>query len=357
MQIGFIGLKYSGKSTLFQLLTEGHFESLRTGAGEYFRGNVTVPDNRIDKLSDIFQPKKTTYTHFECIDVMGLPSTKRRDQSGKYLEAVRQTDALVAVIQVFDGFDDAGNAFRIAPPDNMVSLEDELVFSDLLVLESRLEKLDSLKKRGAPQYDHDEHVILEKCHAQLENNLPLRELALAPEEKKKIRGFQFLSEKPLIVVLNCDESTYPEREKYIADIHRKQANLAVTAVNALAEKEIQELDEEEQRDFMQDLGISEPAIFQVIKAAYEGLGLISFFTVGEDEVRAWTAEQGCSAPEAAGKIHSDLQTGFIRAETIHFDTFMEAGSYAEAKTRGLLRLEGKEYIVKDGDILNIRFNV
>ena len=357
MQLGFIGLKYSGKSTLFQLLTRDHYETLRTGAGEYFRGMVAVPDTRIDKLSEIFQPQKTTYTNFDCIDVTGLPSSKRRDSDGKYLEAVRQTDGLIAVIQVFEGFDDDGKPHKISPASNLQAMQDELVFTDLLLVENRLEKLESLKKRGAPQFDKDEFELLKKIHTILEDEKPLREYPFTNDEAKKIRGFQFLSQKALIAVLNCDEEHYAEREKYLKEIHDTTPNLVATAVSALAEKEIQELDEEERREFMSDLGIEEPAINQVIEAAYLGMGLISFFTVGEDEVRAWTTDKDSTAPIAAGKIHSDLQQGFIRAETIHYDTFLEAGSLAEAKTKGLLRLEGKEYRVLDGDILNIRFNI
>ena len=255
MQIGFIGLKYSGKSTLFQLLTQNHFETLRIGGGEYFRGNVAVPDTRIDVLSDIFNPQKTTYTHFDCIDVMGLSGAKKHDQSAKYLEAVRQTDGLVAVIQVFEGFDDNGKPHTIAVADNLRSLEEELIFSDLIVIESRLEKLESLKKRGAPQYDKSEQALLQKCYSHLEEEKPLRSLELANEEAKSLRGFQFLSEKALIVVLNCDETHYAEREKYISEIREASPERAVTAVSALAEKEIQELEEEERNEFLKDLGI------------------------------------------------------------------------------------------------------
>jgi len=357
MQIGFIGLKYSGKSTLFQLLTHNHYETLRTHAGEYFRGNVPVPDMRIDALSGIFNPKKTTYTFFECLDVMGLPSGKRQDQSGKYLEAVKQTDGLIAILQMFNGFDDTGNAFRIDPGANLSHLQDELIFSDLLVLEARLEKVENMKKRGAPQYDKSEHELLLRCREQLESEHPLRTMDLSPEEEKGIRGYQFLSRKPLVAVLNCDEEHYAQKDSILAELETRFSDIAFGAVNALAEKEIQELDEEERREFMQDMGILEPAVHQIIKATYRGLGLISFFTVGEDEVRAWTCPAGSTAPEAAGKIHSDLQAGFIRAETIHYDSFMEAGSLSEAKHRGMMRLEGKEYTVRDGDILNIRFNL
>jgi len=213
MQIGFIGMKYSGKSTLFQLLTGDHYETMRTHAGEYFRGNVLVPDSRIDALSTIYQPKKTTYTYFECLDVMGLPSGKKHDQSAKYLEAVRQTDGLLAVLRVFDGFDDEGNPARIDPVGDIRSLEEELIFTDLVVMESRLEKLDTMKKRGAPQYDKEEHELLSRMHGHLEEEKPLRSMDLSADDHKKIRGFKFLSLKPLMAVLNCDEDHYKNKNK------------------------------------------------------------------------------------------------------------------------------------------------
>lgn len=357
MQLGFIGLKYSGKSTLFQLLAGDHYESLRLGATEYYRGQVTVPDQRITTLSGLFTPKKTTYANFECVDITGLPSGIKKDASTKYLEAVRQVDGLVAVIQAFEGFNDQGNPVKIAPADHIEQLEQELIFADLLVLESRHEKLVSMKQRGAPQFNKAEFDLLNKFKPQLEAEKPLRELTVTEDDMKLIRGFQFLSLKPLMAVINCDEANYAKRESWIQNVKSKFPGMAVSAVSAQMEKEIQELDEDERREFMTDLGITEPAIHQVIHTAYEGMGLISFFTVGEDEVRAWTVEKESSAPVAAGKIHSDLQTGFIRAEVVKYTDFILYKSMAEIKSKGLMHVEGKEYIVQDGDILNIRFNV
>ncbi|MBN2781078.1 MAG: redox-regulated ATPase YchF [Candidatus Marinimicrobia bacterium] len=357
MQLGFIGLKYSGKSTLFELLTQGKFESVHSGMAEYHRGQVMVPDERIDRLSAMFRPKKTTYAYFDCIDVMGIPASLRTDQAAKYMEAVRQTDSLVAVIQVFDGYDAEGKAARIDPVADLKRLEEDIIFADLIVADNRLEKVRHLKVRSAPQFNPKELDILEKCKAVLEENRPLRNVEIHDHEDKLIRGFQFLSKKPLMAVLNCDEAHYAERAGYENAFREAFPGIPVTSVSALGEKEIQELEEEERLLFMQELGIEEPAIHHVIATSYAAFGLISFFTVGEDEVRAWTLRAGAPAPEAAGTIHSDLQKGFIRAEVIAYDDFIREGSMAAAKAKGLVRLEGKEYPVKDGDILNIRFNV
>ena len=357
MQLGFIGLKYSGKSTLFELLAQGKYESVKTGMAEYHRGQVMVPDERINVLSEMYQPKKTTFANFDCIDVMGLPASLRTDQSAKYLEAVRQTDALVAVIQVFDGYNAEGQPAVINPVADLNHLEEDLIFADLLVVETRLNKVLHLKARSAPQFDQREMEILEKCKTTLEDNHPLREIEITDSEDKIIRGFQLLSQKPLMAVLNCDEAHYAKRGSYEETFKNAFPDIPVTSVSALAEKEIQELDADERALFMEELGIDEPAINHVIATSYSAIGLISFFTVGEDEVRAWNLHTPATAPEAAGVIHSDLQKGFIRAEVVAYDDFMNEKGMAGAKAKGLVRLEGKEYIVKDGDILNIRFNI
>lgn len=357
MQLGFIGIKLSGKSTLFELLTRDKYETVHSGIAEYRRGQVTVPDERIDRLSEIYQPKKTTHALFDCVDVMGVPASMRTDQAAKYLEAVRQTDSLVAVLRAFGGYDAEGNPARIDPVADLRQLEEDLIFADLLVAETRLEKVQHLKARSAPQFNAKELAVLEKCKAALDDNRPLREMEFYPEELKLIRGFQFLTLKPLMAVLNCDEQYYGKRKEYENNFNGAFPNIPITSVSAQAEKEILELDADERELFMEELGIDEPAVNHVITTSYAAFGLISFFTVGEDEVRAWTLHKGETAPEAAGVIHSDLQKGFIRAEVIAYDDFIREGGMSAAKAKGLVRLEGKEYLVKDGDILNIRFNV
>ncbi len=357
MQLGFIGLKYSGKSTLFELLTKNHFENANTGIGEVRRGQVIVEDNRIQKLSEIYNPKKTTYAKFDCVDITGISSDSRQNISSKYLESVRQVDGLVAVIQMFDGVNFDGSDFKIDPINNIKSIEEELVISDLMILENRLEKVEKLKFRAAPIYDPKEHEVLLKCKKILDEEKPLRNENFSIEENKLLSGFQFLSKKELIIVLNFDEGNYSKKNEYQSEIGATFPNIAITSVSALEEKEIQELDSEEQIEFMKDMGIDEPAIIQVIKAAYKGLGLISFFTVGEDEVRAWTVKENSNAKESAGAIHSDLEKGFIRAEVINYNEFIKYNSLSKAKENGAIRVEGKNYTVIDGDILNIRFNV
>lgn len=357
MQLGFIGLKFSGKSTLFELLTNNHFETANTGIGEIRRGQVVVSDDRIKNLSEIYEPKKTTFAKFDCIDIMGISSESKHNISGKYLESVRQVDGLVAVIQMFDGVNSDGSQFKIEPENNIKLIEEELIFSDLMVLENRLEKVEKLKLRAAPIYDPKEHDILLKCKKILDDEKSLRTGDFSTEENRLMRGFQFLSQKPLIIVLNFDESHYSQREKYQQKIENIFPNKAVTSVSALEEKEIQELDPEEQKEFMNEMGIEEPAIKQVIKTAYKGLGLISFFTVAKDEVRAWTIKNNSNAKEAAGAIHTDLEKGFIRAEVINYNVFIKYNSITKAKKNGDVRIEGKNHIVNDGDILKIRFNV
>jgi hypothetical protein len=288
---------------------------------------------------------------------MGIPVSMRSDQASKYMEAVRQTDSLVAVLRAFEGYDAEGNPARIDPVADLKQLEEDLIFADLLVAETRLEKVLNLKARSAPQFNPKELAALEKCKAALDENNPLRFIELHPEEEKLIRGFQFLSRKPLMAVLNCDEAHYSQRGEYESSFGNAFPAIPVTSVSALAEKEIMELEADERAVFMEELGIEEPAIHHVITTSYAAFGLISFFTVGEDEVRAWTLHKGETAPEAAGAIHSDLQKGFIRAEVIAYEDFIREGGMTAAKAKGLVRLEGKEYLVKDGDILNIRFNV
>ncbi|MDZ7822408.1 MAG: DUF933 domain-containing protein [Candidatus Marinimicrobia bacterium] len=324
---------------------------------EYHRGQVTVPDERVERLSEMYRPKKITHAQFDCIDVMGLPVSMRSDQASKYLEAVRQTDSLVAVIQVFEGYSAGGDPFRIDPVKNLEDLEADLVFADLLVADTRLEKVRLLKARSATQFDPRELELLEKCKAALEDETPLRNIGFTPEEDKRIRGFQFLSRKPLMAVLNCNGSHYEKRDGYEARFGEVFPGVPVTSVSALMEKEIQELEEDERQLFMEEMGIDAPAIDHVISTAYSAFGLISFFTVGDDEVRAWTLHSGATAPDAAGEIHTDLQKGFIRAEVVHYDNFVREGGFSAAKAKGLVHLEGKDYVVRDGDILNIRFNV
>ncbi|MDZ7796591.1 MAG: DUF933 domain-containing protein [Candidatus Marinimicrobia bacterium] len=357
MQLGFIGLKFSGKSTLFELLTQGKYESVHSGMADYRRGQVIVPDERVERLSKIYQPKKTTYAHFDCIDVMGLPAGMRSDQAAKYLEAVRQTDSLVAVIQVFEGYDSEGRPFRIDPVKNLEELEADLIFADLIVAETRLEKVKHLKARSASQFDPKELELLEKCRLLLEENKPLRDVHFSDSEDKRIRGFQFLSKKPLMAVLNCDESHYDKRKNYEINFKDSFPEIPVTSVSALTEKEIQELDEDERALFMEELGIDEPAINHVISTSYSALDL----SVSLPSVRTRCAHGRCfpapQHPMLRVEIHSDLQKGFIRAEVVSYDDLIREGSFANAKSKGLVRLEGKDYVVKDGDILNIRFNV
>jgi GTP-binding protein YchF len=314
---------------------------------------VTVIDERITKLSEIYKPKKTIYAHIDYIDFAGFSSDKNSSDSipANILALAKTTDALVLVVQNFSG------EFKTDPTvlEDIETIESELIMSDLIIAENRMEKIILSKKRGIK----DASLLLEESainkiieHLNEENSL--RTLELTSEEEKAIRGFQFLSRKPLLIVINSEEDNYGQNDDLISNLS-EQYKVVEFAGNF--EMELSRLEEDEANDFLRDMGIEESARNRLTKLSYELLGYISFFTVGEDEVRAWTLENGSNAVEAAGKIHSDLARGFIRAECFSYENIIAEGSEKKLREKGLYRLEGKNYIVKDGDILSIRFSV
>jgi ribosome-binding ATPase len=351
LEIGLIGLPRAGKTALFDALT-----GLRSEAGSAARAThtavVKVPDARVDRLSGIFTPRKTTYAEVTFVD----PAAERADAAPKgpfpetTANALRDVDALVHVVRVFTDPSVPASPGSTSPAADLRAMEEELILRDLALVERRLERLR--KERGKPD-SAAEAALLEPALAHLEQGKPLRELAWTEEHHSRLRGFQFLSLKPALVVLNIGEEALGTTQAEIAALE----GFRVLPLCVKVEREIAELPAAEQQDFLEQMGLERPARDVFLRAAYELLELLSFFTVGEDEVRAWSVRAGSTAWIAAGKIHTDIQRGFIRAESIHYEEFLRVGSLGAAKTQGVLRLEGKEYRVRDGDILHFRFSV
>jgi hypothetical protein len=361
MQIGIVGLPNSSKTTVFNALTRGHVETaaFSTGGFTVHRAVVEVPDRRVDTLSAMFKPKKTIYARVEYKDIGGLAKgISDGGLSGELLGAVAQTDALLHVVRAFEDPDVPHPEETVNPVRDVAILDAEFLLSDLVIVEKRLERLaDQLRRPGGgPERaaNEVELALLQRVQAALEVETPVRDVDLSAEEQRLLRGFQFLSAKPLLMVLNTGDAEVPDAATLLSYPHRHSD---VATIRGRLEAELAQLDETDRDELMAVYGVTEPGLNRVIRLSYALLGLQSFFTVGEDEVRAWTVAVGASAVEAAGTIHSDLARGFIRAEVIHCDELLAAGSMAEAKKLGKLRLEGRDYVVRDGDILNIRFNV
>ena len=357
MKIGLIGLPKSGKTTLFNLLTGSAIATARydTGRAELHTGVARVPDPRVERLSALFKPKKTTYASFEVVDLAGIAKGER---GGLETKEFRDADALLHVVRAFP--DEVAG-----PPDprrDIVDLETELILADLEVIERRLERLEASIRKQHKEVEAREQEILRRLKSALEAETPLRAVALSREEAKAIRGFTFLSEKPILHCLNLDEKAIGDgsavEAKYgLRDIAGRPRT-RIGWVSAVIETEVAQLAGLEQQAFLADLGLKEPAIHRVLSDCYALLGLVSFFTVGEDEVRAWPIPEGTRAQDAAGAVHSDIARGFIRAEVNTYDDLVAAsGSFADLRTRGQLRLEGKDYVVRDGEICHFRFNV
>jgi ribosome-binding ATPase len=359
MQIGIVGLPYSGKSTLFQTITKTHFDSSTYGKSETHQAVVRVPDNRLDKLSEIFNPKKQVNAAIEFVDVVGLQKgdSGSAQFTGNFLGKVKTNDALVQVVRLFENEMVPHPEGSINMLRDLNTFETEFIISDMALLEKRI---DNVKKQILKMQDEQlkrELPVLEKCLDHLQNEKPLRDIILFKEEMALIKNYQLLSMKPMLVALNLDESQINDAEKYLNEARKDKTSDKVQfiAFSGKIEMEMSELSDEEAQIFMDEYGIKESALNSLIREAYDLLGLQSFFTVGEDECRAWTVRKGSTAQEAAGEIHSDFYNKFIRAEIVHYDSFMEAGgSYPKVKELGAWRLEGKEYPVKDGDIITIR---
>ncbi len=358
MKIGILGLSNTGKTTIFNALTglDIPVTIYPNVEGEPNHGIVNVPDERLDRLSEIFEPEKTTHANVEYIDYLGLT---RGDaiQNRKVLDMLKDVDAILHVVRVFEDDAVVHPLGGVNPERDMETLETELIFSDLELVEKRLERMEEGKKRGKKP-DEKERDALIKCREILEGEKPLRSGEFSPEEMTSLRHLQFITFKPEVVILNLGEGDLgSEKTDVLLEKIRSITGDPVIPISGKIEMEIAQLDAGEREEFLRDLGIDEPGMTRVVKTCYSHLGLVSFLTVGKDEVRAWTIKKGTPALEAAGKIHTDIQRGFIRAEVISYDDFIKTGSMAEARKQGLVRLEGKTYEVKDGDIINFRFNV
>lgn len=358
MKAGILGLSLVGKSTLFQLLT-GQAGPGHGGRPEARVGVARVPDARVETLAGIFKPKKKTLATVEYVDV---PGVARGEGSALVdLPALRGVDALVHVVRAFESDVAPHPEGSIDPQRDASTLELELILADLETVERRIERLDSTIQKTRLAEDVAERELFVRLKDGLEGEKPLRELGLTDDERRRLRGYSLLSEKPLLLVANLDEdrmrnaSAYLESSGLAESARRPQ--VAVCAVSAPIETEMAELTQEDAQAFREDLGLAEPGLDRVIRSSYELLGLVSFLTAGEDECRAWTIRKGTRAQVAAGTIHSDIERGFIRAEVVAFEDLVAAGSLAACREKGSRRLEGKEYEVKDGDVINFRFAV
>ncbi|OGO32549.1 MAG: redox-regulated ATPase YchF [Chloroflexi bacterium RBG_16_54_11] len=354
MRLGIIGLPQAGKTTIFNALTRGH-QPLTTSAGRFdvHTGVVDVPDGRVDKLSALFKPKKTIYAKVTYADIAGLEGS-RSAISGQLLNQLTQMEGLLHVVRCFEDADVPHPSGSVDPQRDIASMDAELLLNDMLSVERRLERLAEERKKGGGREKaliEREIALFERFKDALSREVPLREIELTPEEEKTLSGFGFLTRKPMLVLFNLHEG------QAIPPVEYSHAHSNLASLQGKLEMEIAQLEGEDAGIFMAEYGITELGLAKVIRLSYHLLGLISFFTVGPDEVRAWTLPDGSSAYEAAGEIHTDLQKGFIRAEVIRVDELLSLGGLNEARAKGRLRLEGKEYVVHDGEIVHIRFNV
>lgn len=356
MKLGIIGLPQSGKTTLINALTRGSVPTgYSAGKIEMHTAVVDVPDPRVDKLSDMFNPKKTIYAKVTYVDIAGLDgSAGKSGISGALLNQLTQLDGFIHVVRCFEDENVPHIHITIDPARDLAAMDSEFILNDLIAVERKLERLDEEHKKGGGREKsviEIEIVLFKRFQAALSEEKPLRDIEITAEDEKSMSGYGFLTRKPVLIVLNVAEGQTPPQLEYS---HRYSK---VVALQGKLEMDIAQLPPEEMVEFLKEYNIEEPSLNRMIRLSYDLLGLQSFFTVGPDECRAWTTHVGATAPEAAGEIHTDLQKGFIRAEVIRYEDLIECGGMTEAKAKGKLRLEGKEYIVKEGDIVHIRFNL
>jgi len=361
MKVGIVGLPLSGKSTLFNALTRGQAETGRFGSGraEINRGRTLVPDERLDWLAAHYSPKKKTPASVDFLDVPGITPGSSDKAAAALIADLRTVEALLHVVRVFEADAVPHPEGSVDPVRDASNLETELVFADLVVVEKRLDRVQADLGKGVDKARlGPERDLLVRVKEALEAGTPARRMALAPEEEHALRGYALLTLKPMILVGNVgeDEPGGGDADAPLA-AWAAGAGLGYLPVAAQIESEIAQMEDDEASAFLEDLGLAEPSRDRVIRAAFDTLSLISFFTFGEDECKAWTITRDSDAVTAAGKIHSDIARGFIRAEVVAFDVFRERGSWNAAKEAGQHRLEGKEYRVQDGDCLIFRFNV
>ena len=366
MQIAIVGLAGCGKTTVFNTLTRGHAETGGYGGLQLNVGVVKVPDERLDKLAAVFKPKKIVHADVTYVDLPAPPASSEghvgaEELPAEHLARLRDSDALIHVVRAWDSAAHPHPAGSVDPARDLENLDLEFMLADLAMVDRRLERLKGSGRHGTPaerEANEREEAILVRLKPALEAGRPIRDEALDADEEKALRGFRFLTQKPVLVLLNVGESELAgapalvERVKGGYD-HR---HAMVDALSAKIEMELGELEPEEAAVFMEELGLAESALDRVIRLSYRLVGLISFLTAGPDEVRAWPIPDGSNAVDAAGAIHTDLARGFIRAETIAYEELLELGSIAEAKKHGKVRSEGKTYRVRDGDVVEILFS-
>ena len=356
MKLGIIGLPQSGKTTVFNALTRGNTPTTMSGGRfEVHTAVVDVPDERVDRLSTIFRPQKTIYAKVTYADIAGLEAgASKAGISGALLNQLTQMDGFVHVVRCFQEASVPHPAGSVDPQRDIDAMDAELLLNDLIAVERKRERLGDERRKGGGRDKaviEREMALFEKLHASLSQEKPLREVEFSAEEEKALAGFGFLTRKPLLLVLNLSDEQAPPHVPY------PHAHTAVMSLQGRLEMELVQLSPEDVEVFMGEYGIQELSLHKVIRLSYELLGLQSFFTVESNEVHAWTIRRGDSAQTAAGAIHTDLQKGFIRAEVISYADLVALGGLSEARAKGRLRLEGKDYILQDGEIMHVRFNV
>ena len=360
MEIGLIGLPKSGKTTLFNSLTRGKAETRAFAASgvEPNMGVVKVPDGRLEGLKSLLKPKRLVPAEVKYVDV-GISSDKREGLSGPARSHLTKTDALIDVARAF--MEEAVPSSRgVDPWRDIGAMNADLVLADLAIAEHRLQRIgESLKGARSPERENlvKEQSLVERIRASLENGVPVRSQSLSKDEARSAEGYQFLSNKPLLIVLNIGEDQLPLASAMEEEGKKRYPQFNVAAICGKLEMELAQLSDAEAAEFRSALGVSEGAMQRIIRLSYELLGMISFFSIASGEVRAWTVRRDTPAPRAAGKIHSDMERGFIRAEVVAYGDLVKCGSLAEAKKHGLLRLEGKNYLVQDGDVVTFLFSV
>jgi GTP-binding protein YchF len=364
-ELGILGFALSGKTTVFNSVTRGKAMTGYGGGQEPNIGVVKVPDPRLNVLSEMFHPKKTTPAEIRYVDfpAAGTAFGHGQGPGSQFLNEVRRTDALIHVVRAFDNPEVSHPEGAIDPGRDIANMNLELAFADLALIERRLDRLESELRSAKPGdrlIGEREAALLRRLKERLEADEPIRSVSLTPEESQSIFSYRFLTARPMLVLLNIGESQLGDRAALEQEYEERFGGpgVRVAAFCGKLEMELLELAPDEALEYRSELGLGEETgLDRAIRLSYHLLGLLSFLTAGEDEVRAWTVEQGATAPQAAGKIHSDLERGFIRAEVVRYEDLVQCGSIAEARKRGLLRMEGKTYVVQDGDVVNILFNV
>ena len=365
MEIGIIGLSQSGKTTVFNAVTRGHAPITASAPGAKANiGVAKVPDERLDRLGEIFAPRKKVAAEVTYIDVPGAPQGLGKGEGigGEFLNRLQRADALLHVVRGFEEPSVPHVEGSVDPYRDIGSMDMELAFADLAILERRQQRLEiDLKRAKAQERDaiRRERALIDKIEGELERGVPIRSQGLEPAELAALEGFQFLTAKPLLEVLNIDEAQLMEVEAHERDLagHTGGEGVAGAVLAGKLEADLARLTEDEEAEFRESLGAGESGLRRILRLSFELLGMISFLTIGDNEVRAWTVPRATPAAKAAGKVHSDIERGFIRAEVVSYDDMVACGTLVEARKRGVLRIEGKDYPVADGEIVHFLFNV